>query len=135
MSRFQLSLRDVLVFVTAICVQLALFGLLFQLSSRGQEWLIAALDGLVLVMIPMALAIVVSVPRRHARLLSFVLGFVTIVSLCGVSSVSDPFWRLATEYGVIGNERPLWQLLILSFAFSIGLVCSWLTRSLMPGPH
>ena len=136
MKGFQVTLRDVFILVTALCVQLAIVALYFQLPEPIHQWsLVTGLRGVSIVAFPLLLAIVVSDFRRHLPLLSALVAFASVETLYTSLSTLDPI-QLATFF-FLGNtdlDRILHSLALWNVSVLLSLVSAWITRSLLPRP-
>lgn len=128
MNRFKLSLRDLFIAVTVLCVQFGLFATFFALSDEAQEWLVGGLFGLSFIGVAVCMAVVVSDLRRHRPLCSAILAYVAFMVLCEASMTNDPFHQAIVM--TYGDDLTLSGLVVWCFSVSTGLVCAWITRSL-----
>ena len=133
MSRFQLSLRDVLIIVTVLCVQLALFAAYFQLTERHQQLVVGGFYLFAAIVAPVLLAIGMADVKRRLPLLSGIAGFLVVFMMWSQLQYSplDSFVaRLMTNHETF--DMPAFGFVGLNVGLFMALPCAWITRSLLP---
>lgn len=131
MRRFQLSLRDVFILITALCVFLGLFVVFSQLPDQGRLILVTSLWGVAYVGVPLAIAVAIANPSRNLPTLSFAAGFALIFLFSQSGSAFDPSFQIARFFTNDSVRHDLYSLMALTTSVSIGLLCAWITRSLL----
>jgi len=135
MSRFQLSLRDVFIALTVICVQLALVAMYFQMPDTYKHFFVAGLHGIAFIAVPIALAVVVADVKRRLPLLSAVIAFVAFLQLGASSMLYDPVYMLTEIISTDDLDLVVYGLINLNVALFLAMLCAWITRSLIPRPN
>jgi hypothetical protein len=130
MSRFKLSLRDLFIAITALCVQFGLLAAFFSMKRAGQDWLVMLVSALSSFLVPVSLAVVISDFRRHRPLFAGVVAFV-LTTLLVAWEGNNLIYYLLVEFRAVSLE-PFYALVVWCIAVTTGFVCAWITRSLAP---
>ena len=134
MRRFKLSLRDIFVVVTVICVGLGMAAIGNQLTDDVGDFVRSLTFFLTSLTSVFCIAVALTDIAHHRPLLSYAIGqFASLYFLFGMYGEFDPLFLLFADTAMVSEiGPPSYRFATHTCAILIGLTCYWITRSMLP---